>query len=78
MLYCKRRSDGLGRTWTWSTAWLASTVYSKVDYTVLAQTHRTAMSQWVLMSSGFWNNGRAGDGQGKMVPGCHWVGCFTM
>lgn len=48
MLYCMRRSDGLGRTWTWSTAWLASTVYSKVDYTVLV---RTAMSQWVLMSS---------------------------
>lgn len=33
MLYCMRRSDGLGRTWTWSTAWLASTV----DYTVLVQ-----------------------------------------
>lgn len=52
MLYCMRRSEGLGRTWTWSTAWLASTVYSKVDYTVLVQKHRTAMSQWVLMSSG--------------------------
>lgn len=33
MLYCMRRSDGLGRTWTWSTVWLASTV----DCTVLGQ-----------------------------------------
>lgn len=44
---------------------------SRLDYTVLVRSHHTAMTQWVLMGSGFWNDGRAQDGQGSMGRGCH-------